>query len=408
MKSGLLGRKLGHSYSPQIHEFLGDYAYDLFEKEPEEIEDFIRNGDYSGINVTIPYKKDVIPFLDELSPAAVKMGSVNTIVRKADGTLFGHNTDFFGFTSMVQRSGICVSGKKVLVLGSGGTSNTAVKALEELGARVIIISRSGEDNYNNLHLHRDAAVVVNTTPVGMYPNTGVAPIDLTRFPQLEGVLDVIYNPSRTQLLLDAEALNLPHENGLWMLVAQAKEAAEYFAGKALPDTIIESVYRKMSVKMQNIVLIGMPGCGKSTVAVHLANVLGRTAVDADAEIEKIAGKPIPRIFSEDGEAAFRSYETEVLRELGKQSQLIIATGGGCVMLQRNYPLLHQNSSVLWLDRDLSLLPTDGRPLSQSTHLTDMFAIRKPLYEAFADHHIDNNGSIDETIRQILTVLEVCL
>ena len=210
MKSGLLGRKLGHSYSPQIHEYLGSYSYDLFEREPNEIEDFLRNGDFTGINVTIPYKKDVIPFLDELSPTAVKMGSVNTVVRRKDGSLFGHNTDYFGFTSMVHRSGIQVAGKKVLVLGSGGTSNTAVKALEDLGAQVIIVSRSGENNYDNLHVHQDAAVIVNTTPVGMYPNTGVSPVDLSCFPTLEGVLDVIYNPAKTQLLLLPRLKKLPN------------------------------------------------------------------------------------------------------------------------------------------------------------------------------------------------------
>ena len=305
MNCGLLGRKLGHSYSPQIHSFLGDYTYKLYEQEPENVGNFLKNTNFSGINVTIPYKKDVIPFLDELSPKAIKMGSVNTVVRRADGTLFGHNTDYFGFHSMVLRSGIGVSGKKVLVLGTGGTSNTAVKVLEDLGANVIIISRTGENNYENLHLHKDAAVIVNTTPVGMYPNTGVSPVDLTKFPVLEGVLDVIYNPARTQLLLDAEKLGLPHENGLWMLVAQAKEAAEYFGGKPLPDALIEEVYQKMSAKMQNIVLIGMPGCGKSTIAAMLSETLGRSAVDADQKIAELAGKSIPEIFAEDGETVFR-------------------------------------------------------------------------------------------------------
>lgn len=405
MKCGLLGRKLGHSYSPQIHRYLGDYSYDLFEKEPEEVGDFVKNGDYSAMNVTIPYKKDVIPFLDTLSPAAQKMGSVNTIVRRPDGTLFGHNTDYFGFTSLVKRSGIPVGGKKVLVLGSGGTSNTAVKALTDLGAQVVIISRFGENNYENLHLHADASVIVNTTPVGMYPKTGVSPVDLNRFPRLEGVLDVIYNPARTQLLLDAEAMGLPHENGLWMLVAQAKEAAEYFTGIKLGDNLIETVHRKLSVQMQNIVLIGMPGCGKSTIGALLAQKLGRTMIDADAEIEALAGKSIPEIFAEDGEAVFRNWETQVLGALGQQSGLVIATGGGCVTQTRNYPLLHQNGSIVWLQRDIQVLPTDGRPLSQTNDLGVMYTKRKPLYEAFADFSTDNNGTPEATVSAILAYLE---
>lgn len=405
MKSGLLGRKLGHSYSPQIHALMAEYPYDLFEKEPEEVGDFVLHGDFTGINVTIPYKKDVIPYLDELSPMAQRMGAVNTIVRRPDGTLFGHNTDYFGFTSMVCRSGVAVAGKKVLVLGSGGASNTAVKVLQDMGAKVVIISRSGENNYQNLHLHQDAAVIVNTTPVGMYPNTGIAPVDLRQFPKLEGVLDMIYNPARTQLLLDAEKLGLPHENGLWMLVAQAKESAEYFGGKKLDDSIIESVYRRLSAQMQNIVLIGMPGCGKSTVGRALAEKLGRTFADADAEIVNLAGKSIPDIFAEDGEAVFRDYETTVLERLAKQSCLVIATGGGCVTKARNYPLLHQNSSIFWLQRDLGLLPTEGRPLSQANCLGEMYAARKPLYAAFADHTIDNNRTPEETVRAIRARLE---
>jgi len=405
MKSGLLGRKLGHSYSPQIHEYLGPYSYDLFEKEPEEVGSFVKNGNYTGINVTIPYKKDVIPYLDVLSPLAKRMGAVNTIIRRADGSLFGHNTDYFGFSSMVHRSGIHVAGNKVLVLGSGGASNTAVKVLEDMGANVIVISRSGKDNYSNLHLHKDASVIVNCTPVGMYPNTGIAPLDLKAFPDLEGVLDMVYNPARTQLLLDAEKMGLPYENGLWMLVAQAKEAAEYFGNKSLPDTVIGNVYKKMSGKMQNIVLIGMPGCGKSTIASLLGEKLGRKVVDADQEIVKLAGKSIPEIFTDDGEETFRNLETQVLAELGKQSQLVIATGGGCVTRDRNYPMLHQNSSIFWLQRDLDLLPTEGRPLSQNTRMQDMFRIREPLYSAFADYVICNNRSSEDTVHQILTILE---
>lgn len=405
MKSGLLGRKLGHSYSPQIHGLMGSYSYVLFEKEPEEVGDFIRNGDFTGINVTIPYKKDVIPFMDELSPMARRMGAVNTVVRRSDGTLFGHNTDYFGFSSMVRRSGITVDGKKVLVLGSGGASNTAVKVLEDMGARVVIISRSGEHNYDNLHLHSDASVIVNTTPVGMYPNTGVSAVDLKAFPCLEGVLDMIYNPARTQFLLDAEALELPRENGLWMLVAQAKEAAEYFGGMPLEDSLIEKVYDALSSQMQNIVLVGMPGSGKSSVGRALAKALGRVFVDADAEIAQLAGIPIPEIFARFGEDTFREYETRVLSELGKKSCLVIATGGGCVTRQRNYPLLHQNGRIVWLRRDLDRLPTDGRPLSQAGKLEDMYQARRALYEAFADFVVDNNGSLKDTVAAIAARLE---
>lgn len=405
MKCGLLGRKLGHSYSPQIHSYLGDYSYSLFEKEPEELEDFLKNGDFTGINVTMPYKKDVIPYLDELSPTARKMGAVNTIVRRADGTLCGHNTDYFGFASLVNRSGLQVNGKKVLVLGSGGASNTVAAVLRELGAHVTVISRSGENNYGNLHLHKDAAAVVNTTPVGMYPATGISPVDLKQFPALEGVLDVVYNPARTQLLLDAETRGLPCRNGLWMLVAQAKEAAECFTGTVMPDSVIESVYSRLSLQMQNIVLVGMPGCGKSTVAALLADKLGRKAVDADSRIVELAGKDIPRIFAEDGEEEFRRWETLALAELGKHSGTVIATGGGCVTRARNYPLLHQNGVIFWLKRELERLPTDGRPLSQSNALADLYRIRKPLYGSFADHSIDNNGTPEETAAAIIACLE---
>lgn len=405
MKCGLLGRKLGHSYSPQIHSHLGSYSYRLFEKEPEELEDFLKNGDFTGINVTIPYKKDVIPYLDELSSAARKMGAVNTIIRRPDGSLFGHNTDYFGFASMLKRSGLRVSGKKVLVLGSGGASNTVCAVLQEAGADVVIISRSGENNYHNLHLHTDAAVIVNTTPVGMYPNTGTAPVDLTKFPSLEGVLDVVYNPARTQLLLDAESLGLPTENGLWMLVAQAKEAAEAFTGTKINDSMISKIHRILSAQMQNIILIGMPGCGKSTISAALAQALNRTAVDADEEIERLAGKKIPDIFAQDGEEAFRQWETEALKTLGKQSSLIIATGGGCVTKERNYPLLHQNGTLFWLQRELDKLPTDGRPLSQSARLSEMYRIRKPMYKAFADHRVSNNGPAEETAAAIVNILE---
>lgn len=399
MKCGLLGRKLAHSYSPMIHSYLGDYAYALFETEPEELEDFLRQGDFDGLNVTMPYKKAVINYLDALTPEAKKLGAVNTIVRR-DGRLLGHNTDHFGFQSLLECSGLSPAGKKCLVLGSGGASNVAVAVLEELGADVVIISRSGEDNYENLQRHADASILVNATPVGMYPAAGVSPVDLALFSKLDGVLDVVYNPARTQLLLDAERRGIPSMNGLYMLVAQAKEAAEWFTEKPLPDGEIDRVYRILKGQMENIILIGMPGCGKSTVGRLLAQRCGKRFVDTDEEIEKAAKKSIPAIFAEDGEAVFRAWESQVLAELGKQSGLVIATGGGCVTREENYPLLHQNGTIFWLQRDLDKLPTHGRPLSQSGSLEGMYAARAPLYARFADHIIDNNGSTEEAVATI--------
>ncbi len=405
MKCGLLGGKLGHSYSPQIHSCLGDYSYELFEKCPEELEDFLVNGNFSGLNVTIPYKKAVIPYCAELSKKAKALGAVNTIVRRSDGTLFGHNTDFFGFEMMLRTSGLNVRGKKVLVLGTGGASNTAVAVLQEQGANVIVISRSGENNYSNLHLHSDAAVIVNATPVGMYPNVGESPVDLAAFPALEGVLDVIYNPARTKLLLAAECRGLVACNGLKMLVAQAKESAEWFTSTAINDDVIPAIHRNLRNQMENIVLIGMPGCGKSTVGRLLAEMTGKTFVDADGYLVKKAGRSIPEIFADVQELGFRALETEVLAELGKQSGLVIATGGGCVTREDNYPLLHQNGTIIWLQRDLALLPTEGRPLSQNTELAKMYAIRKPMYEYFADHSIDNISDPQGTANAILKTLE---
>ena len=400
MKCGLLGRKLGHSYSPQIHAFLGSYSYELFEREPEDVEEFLRSGDFTAINVTIPYKKTVMPYC-HLTATARYMGSVNTIIRQPDGTLLGHNTDYFGFTSMVQRSGLDPRGKKCLVLGSGGASVTAVAVLKEMGAQVVVISRSGENNYNNLYLHRDAAIICNCTPVGMYPHNGTSPVNLDLFPNLDGVLDMIYNPARTQLLLDAARRNLVAVNGLWMLVAQAKEAAEWFLGRKLPDALIEEVYRKMQLQMENIILIGMPGCGKSTIGKLLADRTGKKFLDADQVLIDTFGKSIPEIFAEEGEVGFREKETQILSQLGKQSGLIIATGGGCVTRQANYPPLHQNSTILWLQRDLTKLPTDGRPLSQANSLADMYRVREPLYRSFADHRIDNNRDPETTADAIM-------
>ena len=386
MECGLLGRKLGHSYSPQIHQKLGNYPYNLFEKEPQELEEFLKTGNFTGLNVTIPYKKDVIPFLDELSPAAKRLGAVNTIVRRKDGTLIGHNTDYFGFRYLVEQSGLEVTGKKVLVLGSGGASNTAAAVLRELGAETIIISRSGENNYQNLHLHTDTAVIVNTTPVGMYPNTGVSPLDLGVFAQLEGVLDVVYNPAKPKILLDAEARGLVAMNGLGMLVAQAKQSAEWFTGCPIDDSKITEIHASLRRQMENIVLIGMPGCGKTTIGTLLAQRTGKRFVNADDALEARFRRKITDIIPTDGEAAFREMETETLAELGKQSGLVIATGGGCVTQERNHPLLHQNDS-------------------QAGKLSEMFEKRRALYERFADISVSNDGPVEETLAQIMAALE---
>lgn len=401
MICGLLGRKLSHSYSPQIHKALGSYTYKLFEEEPENLEIFLKNAEFSGINVTIPYKKAVIPYCQELSSCAAKLGAVNTIVRRKDGSLIGHNTDYFGFSSMVARSKLDVKGKKVLILGSGGASVTVQCVLQELGAKTVTISRSGENNYHNLFLHADAAAIVNATPVGMFPHTGESPVDLSMFSNLEGVLDVIYNPARTKLLMEAEGRGLISQNGLWMLVAQAKESAEWFTGSKIDDSAIETIYAQLKAQMENLILIGMPGSGKSSVGKKLAILTGKTYVDADAEIEKAAGKKIPEIFAEGGEDAFRQIESSVLKEIGKRSNLVIATGGGCVTRPCNYSALHQNGTIIWVQRDLSKLPTDGRPLSQAGNLEEMYQTRFPLYASFADRIADNNGSILHTCKQIM-------
>lgn len=401
MQCGLLGEKLSHSYSPQIHGYLGKYSYALFEVMPNDLNVFFQKSAFDGINVTIPYKKAVIPYCNELSDRARQLGAVNTIVRRADGTRIGHNTDYFGFSSMLVRSGLSVADKKALVLGSGGASATAVAVLKEAGAHVVVISRSGENNYQNLHRHRAASVIVNTTPVGMFPDVDATPLDLALFPNLEGVLDLIYNPARTQLLLQAEKLGLVAENGLWMLVAQAKESAEWFTGRCIEDDAIENIHKILRQQMENIILVGMPGSGKSTIGQLLATKLGKQFVDADVEIVNAAKMPIPEIFATSGEHGFREIETSVLKQLGVKSGLVIATGGGCVTRSENYPALHRNGTIIWIKRDINKLPIDGRPLSQTSSLEQMFANRKPLYEHFSDFSVDNNGSASETISAIL-------
>lgn len=402
---GLLGRTLGHSYSPAIHAQLADYSYLLYEKEPEELEHFLRSGEFDGLNVTIPYKKAVIPYCAELSDTARAIGAVNTIVRRPDGTLWGDNTDAYGFSMLVRSSGAEVRGKKALVFGSGGASATAQYVLRQMGAReVVVISRHGEHNYENLDRHADAQIAVNTTPLGMYPNTGASPVDLSRLPKLEAALDVVYNPARTEFLLQAERLGLKRANGLLMLVAQAKKSCEEFLGKPIADEWIGKITRTLAAQMQNVILIGMPGSGKTTVGTGAAARLGRTFLDADAVLEQKAGMPIPEIFRLEGEEGFRQRETAVLVELGKQSGLVIATGGGCVTRPENYPLLHQNGTIFCLTRDLSRLPISGRPVSQALGAEEIYRRRKSLYEGFADVMIDNDRTAEDAVRQILEVL----
>ncbi len=403
-KCALLGRKLAHSYSPLIHQHLGDYPYTLIEQEPEAVAGFLKNSDFTGINVTIPYKKAVVPYCDALTPVAARLGAVNTIVRQADGTLLGHNSDYFGFHSMMQRLELSVAGKKALVLGSGGASVTAVAVLEDMGAKVIVISRSGDNHYDNLHLHADAALIVNATPVGMYPMVEEAPLSLDGFPQLEAVADLIYNPARTKLLLEAESRGLKTENGLWMLVAQAWESARYFTGEAIAEDQIGHIYSALQRQTENIVLIGMPGCGKTTVGKALANALGKDFADTDVEIENAAGCTIPEIFEKSGEAVFRDLEAEVLSRLGKESGLVIATGGGCVTREDNYQHLHRNGNIFWLKRDLAQLPREGRPLSLANDLAELYQRREPMYRRFADVTVHNDGAANETVEEILKML----
>ncbi len=403
MICGLLGAHLGHSYSPAIHGLLGNYEYRLFDKSPEEVEAFLRSGEFTGLNVTMPYKKAVIPYLDVLSPQASLLGAVNTIVRQEDGTLWGHNTDFFGFSYLLKQSQLALAGKKVLVLGSGGASATVQAVLRQHHARVTVISRQGENNYGNLELQKDAALIINTTPLGMYPHTGAAALDLRQFPHLERVLDVIYNPARTQLLLDAEALGIPGVGGLSMLVAQAWEASQCFTGQAIPTDVIPKITKALQARMENLVLVGMPGCGKTTLGRLAAEKMGRPFADADHYIEKHAGMSIPEIFEQFGEAHFRLLETEVLEELGKQSGLVIACGGGAVTQARNYPLLHQNGCIFWIQRELSALATQGRPLSKN--LQELCNHRLSYYEAFADGRIINDSSLEAVTEKIVGLWE---
>ena len=405
LRCGLLGEKLGHSYSPEIHKMLAGYEYRLYERRAEELESFIKGGEWDGLNVTIPYKKAVLPFCDELGERARLSGSVNTLVRRADGSIFGDNTDMFGFECLLRVNGIEPAGMKALVLGDGGACASVRAVLDSLGAETVVISRRGEDNYNNLDRHRDAGIIVNTTPLGMYPKNGVQAVDLTEFPNCRAVLDIVYNPARTALLLQAEELGIKHAGGLHMLVAQAKRSSELFTGTRIDDNEIGRVERELMHRMMNIVLVGMPGCGKTTVAELIGGMTGRRVQDVDTMIEQRAGITIPEIFAQSGEEGFRALETQIITETGAQSGTVIATGGGSVTRQENYAPMHQNSVIVWLQRDIDKLPRDGRPLSARADLDKMYRRRVPMYTAFADMTADNNGTSEAAAEMILEKLK---
>ena len=381
-RCGLLGERLAHSYSPQIHAELSDYEYRLYEKKPEELEAFLRHGDFDGLNVTIPYKKDVIPYCRSLSEAAHSIGSVNTLTRQSDGSLHGDNTDYFGFAYLLKKIGVKPEGK-VLILGNGGSSLTVQAVLND--RNFVVVSRKGENNYSNIEKHHDAIMIINTTPVGMYPNNGVSPIsDLAAFKNCRAVTDLIYNPARTELFMQAEELGIPCINGLAMLVAQAKKAAELFTGAPIADDVIDTITEKIARETRNIVLIGMPGCGKTSIGVKLARILRREFADSDDLIKKTAGKSIPAVFEEDGEEVFRKLESETLNELCKQSGLVIATGGGVVTKAANKRTLRQNGIVVFLDRDIRNLPVSDRPLSKRDGVESLASVRLPLYADWSD------------------------
>lgn len=400
---GLLGGRLKHSLSPEIHKYLCGYDYSLFEMTEDQVEGFIKEAEFTAINVTIPYKKTVMPYLARIDEKAKKIGSVNTIKKESDGSLSGYNTDYFGFSYLLKSNGIFVEGKKAIILGSGGSCVTVNAVLKDQNARSItVISRSGEDNYDNIYKHYDAEIIVNTTPVGMYPKNLEAPIDLDKFTKCQAVVDIIYNPLKTKLLLDAEELNIKSANGLSMLVAQAKMAAEIFLDTKISDSEIDRVLKLMEKDAQNIVLVGMPGSGKSTIAKKLAQALNRQVIDTDNLIEETAKKSIPQIFEDSGEDYFRLLESEAAENAGKNLSSVIATGGGIIKKQVNFNCLRQNGFVVLLNRPVDKLATKGRPLSTDLlRLKEMYNERYPKYKEISDAEVFVDGSVDETANKII-------
>ena len=404
---GCIGEHLPHSFSREIHGEIGSYAYDLKELTPEELPGFMTARSFRGINVTIPYKQAVIPFLDEIDETARAIGAVNTVVNR-DGKLYGYNTDLYGLTRLIRRIGLDLSGKKVLVLGTGGTSRTASYAAEKLGARVVYrvsrTSREGSLSYEEvLQDHTDAEIILNTTPCGMFPKPAEQPLSLEPFTRLEGVADAIYNPLRSRLVLDARSRGIPAEGGLYMLVAQAVRASELFLDTSYPEDLTDRIYNTILRRKENLVLIGMPGSGKSAVGKTLTETTGKPLADTDQLIVEKAGKSIPEIFREDGEPAFRDLESEIIRELSLQGGQVISTGGGAVLRPENVTLLRQNGRLFWLDRDPdSLIPTDDRPLADTSEkMKRLYQEREPVYRASADVIIPVFGTPENTAALIL-------
>lgn len=406
MEYAVIGEHLTHSFSKEIHNELADYSYIVREVEKECLSDFISAREYRGLNVTIPYKKDVIPLLDWIDETAVKIGAVNTIVNR-DGRLMGYNTDFFGMSALIERTGVAIAGEKVLILGTGGTSVTANAVAHAMGAASVLrVSRSAGDGvitYEDMYAeHCDAGVIINTTPVGMYPNTNASPIDIDRFPQCHGVIDAIYNPMRSELVLSALARGIKASGGLYMLVAQAAQAAALFLDDDSMLSKIEDVYQTIRLSKENIVLIGMPGCGKSTVGKLLERELNRAFFDSDEEIVATVGCDIPTIFRESGEAVFRQYESQAIRRLADKTACIIATGGGAVLKPENVAALRKNGTLVLLDRPLEeLMPTDDRPLSSDREmLAQRYHERMPIYRSCADV-IVHGESAENTAQTII-------
>lgn len=409
MEYGCIAERLGHSFSKSIHEKIDSYDYVLQEVPKDGLDAFMKARAFRGINVTIPYKQDVIPYLDEISETARKIGAVNTIINRG-GVLFGDNTDFGGMTALIRRMGLDLSDRKVLVLGTGGTSRTALAVASSLGASwVRAVSRSPKDGaltYDDVIAHHtDAQILINTTPVGMYPNTVGTPIRTDAFSKLEGVVDAVFNPLRTELVQAARAQGVAAQGGLYMLVAQAVLAAQRFTGKSYPSDLTDTVFRALLEEKENLVLTGMPGSGKTTVGKAVAEKLGRTFVDLDDEIVRKAGCTIPEIFSSQGETAFRDLESEVTRTVGARNGLVIATGGGCVLREENVRALRMNGRLLWIDRPLAqLLPTSDRPTANSADkMRALYESREPIYRATADAVIPSDGDpahvTDMVVRQ---------